>query len=140
MNTPDTTPANEPPAVPETTPALPSIAPAPPAIPLSIPGGLRGWLFFLGISNLSTGIISCLTVFGIFTGIPLIVAGIAMIAARSALEEPVNLNEFMRQLRTSIIGISALYILSAVLFLLTMMIVIPLFGLTLSAFFSTLHP
>lgn len=102
------------------------VPPLPAANPITVPKGLRGWLFFLGISNLSSGIISCLSGVGLIAGIPLIISGSTMMAARTALEDPVDMNEFLLKLRTSVIGMSAVYILSSLIFILMFIILVPL--------------
>ena len=124
MNTTDTNPENTPPAIPQ--------APVPPHTPFSVPGGLRGWLTFLGLCHLSTGILGCITIIGLLPGIPLIIAGSALLNARSALDEPAEIEDFLKKIRTAVIGISSLYLASTLLFLLSLIILIPLFGMAIA--------
>ena len=112
-------------------PALPQ-APIPPQIPPAIPVGLRGWLTFLGMCHLSTGVLGCLSLIGFLPGIPLVIAGIALLRARTRLDDPVELDGFMQQIRTAVIGLSSLYIASLLLFLLSLIIIIPFIGIALS--------
>lgn len=116
------------------TPKPPELSPedtTPPAL-LSIPNGMRGWLLFFGMSTLGTGITQCLTLFGIASGIPLIIAGAALLAARTALEDPVEIDLFLAKMRTAIIGMSVVYILGLVMFLFLLLIIIPIFGAALA--------
>lgn len=105
---------------------------APPPL-RTIPAGLRGWLLFLGISTLCTGVLSCLTFFGIASGIPLIIAGTALLGARTALDEPVEMDRFLEKIRTATIGLSIIYIFGSLIVLLMLLLIIPLFGAALAA-------
>ena len=64
---------------------------APPAMPAvvenhqGLPDGLLNWMGFVGAINITSGILSCLTCIGAVTGIFLIIAGAALLGARSAL-------------------------------------------------------
>lgn len=66
------------------------LTPAP--VPLSpgprgeIPPGLLGWATFVGVTQVILGVLQCLTCVGLLTGIPFVVAGVALLGAKAALE------------------------------------------------------
>lgn len=62
----------------------PTAPPPPHRIPL--PSGLRGWMTFVGIMNILVGVFGILSCFGIITGVLTLIAGIAILGARSALD------------------------------------------------------
>lgn len=115
------------------TPHQPPILQGQPPVPLAIPTGLRSWITFLGICLLISGILACISVVGILPGIPLLLAGTALFGARSALNEPVEMDEFLARIRTAIISISSLFIASVLLFFLSLLIIAPLFGAAMAA-------
>ena len=129
MNTIDTLPTNTPPTIPS---APITQTPVPSQPTLSAPNGLRGWLSFLGLCHLSTGIFSCITLIGILPGIPLIIAGMALLRARTSIEDPVEPEEFMKEIRTAVMGVGWLYLASSILFLIGLIIMIPLIGIAIA--------
>ena len=55
--------------------------------PVLIPPNLGAWLRFVGIMSILMGIVYCASCFGILWGVLLIVGGVALLGARSALEQ-----------------------------------------------------
>lgn len=73
----------------------------PPAVPPSghrvpLPPGLGGWMTFVGIMNILGGIVAILSCFGLITGILALVAGVAVMSARSALETVTSIEAGLR--------------------------------------------
>ena len=112
--------------VPELTPPG-TISPAPvvDAILLNsstdnLPSGLTSWMQFVGVVNMILGVISCLTCFGIITGVFMIIGGSALMKAKGLLllvdQIPPSMVPFLEKLKTFIMMMGIMYILTIVLF------------------------
>lgn len=71
------------------TPAVDILVPAgaSAAATAQVPAGLGTWLTFVGVINILSGALSCLSCFALPVGILMILAGLACLRARSALDE-----------------------------------------------------
>ena len=83
-NFPELLPPEPPPAFTPPTLPPPAVQPAP-MVPL--PAGLRGWMSFVGVMTLLSGIVSCMGCVSIITGVLMIMAGVGLLGARKALDE-----------------------------------------------------
>ncbi|MBN1268656.1 MAG: DUF4339 domain-containing protein [Kiritimatiellae bacterium] len=54
--------------------------------PAGLPAGLLGWATFVGVMHIVGGIFQCLSCVGIVIGIPMVMAGTALLGAKSTLE------------------------------------------------------
>ena len=85
-----------------------------------LPAGLTSWMQFVGIVNVVLGVISCLTCFGIITGVFMIIGGSALMKAKGLLlmvdRIPPSLTPFLEKLKTFIMMMGIMYILTIVLF------------------------
>lgn len=78
-------------ALPQLQSSSPSMAEAPlipveaPSHQTPLPEGLTGWMTFMAVMTIMVGAFQCLSCFGIVTGIPTIIAGAALLAAKNAL-------------------------------------------------------
>ncbi|HBA84446.1 MAG TPA: hypothetical protein DCZ95_10165 [Verrucomicrobia bacterium] len=77
------------------TPDIPVPVPAP-ASGVPLPDGLLGWMSFVGIMTVISGVISCLGCISVISGILMIIAGSALLSARSALEQISRVDESLR--------------------------------------------
>ncbi len=104
----------------------PAAATAPPSPPWSpgpeLPPGLLGWMTFVAIMTIISGVLSILSCFGIVNGILMLVAGIALLGAKGALagaqsfDAPVAM--FFGKFKTFLVALGVTYILGIVVFLL----------------------
>lgn len=83
------------------------------------PGGLQGWMAFVGVMNIVGGILMLLTCFGIPLGILMIAAGAAALGAGGALDQIAHIDAsqetFFRKLKTFMVINGVMFILSLVL-------------------------
>jgi hypothetical protein len=68
----------------------------PPGRRVPLPPGLGGWMAFVGIMNILGGILAILSCFGLITGVLTVIAGIAIMSARSALETVTTVDAALR--------------------------------------------
>ena len=70
----------------------------------AVPEGLTGWMTFMGVMSIIAGVFQCLNCIGIIVGIPTIVAGTALLAAKNSIATVTNvdpsLNLFFNKLLT----------------------------------------
>lgn len=70
------------------------------------PPGMLGWMKLVGVTGLVLGIGSCLTCFGLLTGIPMIIGSSAFLSARAALARaprvPGTLQPFLQHLKLAV--------------------------------------
>ena len=85
-----------------------------------LPSGLTSWMHFVGIVNVVLGVISCLTCFGIITGVFMIIGGSALMKAKGLLllvdQISPSMVPFLEKLKTFIMMMGIMYILTIVLF------------------------
>ena len=103
--------------IPETT-LPPSRTPLPP--------GLLGWMTFVGVMILISGILEALTCVGIPLAILLIIAGVSMLGAKTALQgvggvDP-QLGPFFTKLKTYVMVTGIFYILAIALFVIIVLL------------------
>jgi hypothetical protein len=122
---------------------IPGLAPAgapaaSSAVLASLPPKLLGWMSFVGVMTLIVGILQCLSCFGIISGIFMIIAGVGLMGARTALASVSHvdpgLNEFFAKLNSYMSMTGICYIITIVL-VLAMMVVYALFA---AALFGTI--
>ena len=100
-----------------TAPARPAAAPPP---GMAVPDGLRGWMSFVGVMNVLLGLFLLVTCVGVIRGILALVAGFAVLGARTALDaasgriDPALL-PFLGKLKTFFIAQGLAYALVLVL-------------------------
>lgn len=51
----------------------------------AVPEGLTGWMTFMGVMTIIAGVFQCLNCIGIIVGIPTIIAGTALLAAKNSI-------------------------------------------------------
>jgi hypothetical protein len=104
--------------IPEFNPTPAPATPATPAEPMAagtLPASLPGWMGFVGVINIIYGVFACLTCIGALVGIPIIIGGSALLAARKALAEVGELSPsltfFFKKLHTFLVALGILYII-----------------------------
>jgi len=118
--TPETPPAESAAAVSPHVPTQPmpaSIESAPASV--MMPEGLTGWMGFVGVMLIVFGVLSCLSCFGIVTGVLMIIAGTSVMGAKNLLAgmnrvDPAMLPFFLK-LKTFFLMSGVMYILSLVM-------------------------
>lgn len=120
--------------------AAPAPAPAPATTDTEvevIPDGLLGWMTFNGVMNIVMGVLSILSCFGLPTGVLMLIGGIGLTGARTALENvsslPPDLAPFFKKFRTFLVMTGIMYILSIVLMIVMMLFYIGVFAFAMSA-------
>lgn len=103
----------------------------------AIPPGLLGWTSFVGVMNILGGVLSCLSCFGILYGIFMIIAGTALMGAKSALQGVQTIDPamqpFLAKLKTAMQMMGIFYILTIVV---TIIMVIVYAGMIFGALSS----
>ncbi len=92
-----------------------------PATKIQIPNGLRGWITVMGVILFVIGFLNCATGIGLIIGIPFIIASCALFSARSALDEPHDINLFLAKIKTACVSVGLITILIT-LFIIPIMI------------------
>jgi len=118
--------------------------PPPPPSPntTTLPQGLLAWMSFFAIMNMIGGALNIITCVGIPLGIFMLIGGLALMKAKSALEAvdevPANLQVFFDQLKTFLVMMGILCIITILLSLLMglIMAIAPLFLAPLYEAFS----
>ena len=78
-------------ALPQLQPTAPTFSGLPAASPMAshnqvpIPEGLGGWMTFMGVMTIIAGVFQCLNCIGAVVGIPTIIAGTALLAAKNSI-------------------------------------------------------
>ena len=106
------------PVTPQAEPSGAAATESPAAAEHAVPESLAGWLGFIGVINIVWGIITCLTCIGIITGVFLVLSGVALMGARTALQgirsiSP-DLVPFFDKLKTYATMTGVLYIIGLV--------------------------
>lgn len=89
----------------------------PPRDAVPLPDGLLGWMNFIGICTIVLGAVNVLSCFGLLWGVLMIIAGVALIGARTALLDvegvEASLAPFFTKLNTYVMvtGISYIIVL-----------------------------
>ena len=108
------TPPPPPTTATSTTPAQPAATPQPP-VAGTIPTSFGGWLRFVGIASIVMGTLYCASCFGILWGVLLIIGGVSLLGARTALnnvsEVPPAFIPFLHKLNTFFVVMGVAYIL-----------------------------
>ena len=115
----------------------------PPSMPVAAatattyPNGLLGWLTFNGVMNIIFGVFGCLSCVGIPTGILMLIGGVALTGARTALERGPTVSPewmpFLEKLRTFLIMSGVVYILTLIGFLVAAVMYVLFFGFFMAA-------
>ncbi|NKB23380.1 MAG: hypothetical protein GKR87_03145 [Kiritimatiellae bacterium] len=99
-----------------------SEAPSPLAVNVStheIPEGLSGWVGFVGIITIVSGASYILSCIGIFIGVFMVIAGIALMGGKSALDNITHADPlmipFLEKLRTFMLMTGIVYIVTIAL-------------------------
>ncbi len=103
---------------PELPATAPQAEPTEAASPVLVPPNLGAWLRFVGIMSILMGVVYCASCFGILWGVLLIVGGVALLGARSALEQitevPAAFIPFLDRLNTFFLVTGIAYIIMLV--------------------------
>lgn len=95
-----------------------SLASSPTRTTAQLPPGLLGWMTFVGTMTIIGGILSCLACVYIVTGIPMIIGGFALLAAKDALAHAPGVDpalaHFFAKLRTVVQMTGIVYIVGIV--------------------------
>lgn len=122
-------------ALPQLQSSLPSVATIPVAPPgamlhqMPVPEGLTGWMTFMAVMTIIMGVFQCLNCIGIIIGIPTIIAGSALLAAKNAIANvnsvDSSLDVFFNKLKSFMRLSGIIYIVS---FIVMTVIIILYFG------------
>lgn len=103
--------------------------------PRSIPSGLEPWMGFVGVMTVVWGIVSCLGCM-IIPGVFLIIGGVALLGARSALGNVIRvdpgLSDFFLKLKTFMQMTGVVYIVTLVFILASAVVYFTMFSAFLS--------
>ena len=114
-------------SVPELAPppgmAVPGAAPATDSFPsvgsAELPAGLTSWMQFYGVLHIVLGVISCLTCVGIFTGIFMLIGGLALVRAKALLllvdQIPPTMFPFFEKLKSFFMMLGIMYLVGIAL-------------------------
>ena len=98
-----------------------------------LPEGLTGWMTFMGVMTIIGGVFQCLNCIGIVMGVPMIIAGTALLAAKSSIADRVqvdsSLSLFFNKLYTFVKLSGIVYIIGIIFFI---VIFIMYFGVIMS--------
>jgi len=101
---------------------------------MPIPEGLTGWMTFMGVMTIIMGVFQCLNCIGIVIGIPTIIAGTALLAAKNAIVNistvDSSLGIFFSKLKTFMQLSGIIYIVS---FIAVIVIMVIYFGVIMAA-------
>ena len=127
-------------ALPQLQSSSPSMAVASTATPEAmlnqtpIPEGLTGWMTFMAVITIIMGVFQCLNCIGIVIGIPTIIAGAALLAAKNAIANihsvDSSLDVFFNKLKSFMQLSGIVYIVS---FIAIIVIVVLYFGVIAAA-------
>jgi hypothetical protein len=99
-----------------------------------IPEGLTGWMTFMAVMTIIMGVFQCLNCIGIIIGIPTIIAGVALLAAKNSIVNistvDSSLDVFFNKLKTFMQLSGIIYIVS---FIAMIVIMILYFGVFMAA-------
>jgi hypothetical protein len=100
----------------------------------AVPEGLTGWMTFMGVMTIIAGVFQCLNCIGIIVGVPTIIAGAALLAAKNSIAtvatvDP-SLNLFFNKLLTFMKLSGIVYIVG---FIMVIVFVILYFGVIAAA-------
>jgi hypothetical protein len=105
--------------------ATPAPAPSPVAAPDpgraagALPVGLIGWMTFVGVINIVYGALSCLSCFGVLSGIFMIIGGSALLGAKNLLAGVANVDmallPFFGKLKTFVQMTGIMYLITLIL-------------------------
>jgi len=106
------------------------------AAPRVLPDRLLGWMTFVGVMTLITGIIQCLSCVGILIGVFMIIAGVALLGAKTALGAAqvtdAGLIPFFEKLNSFMIMSGVAYIVTVIMYVVLIVIYLGAFMATLS--------
>jgi hypothetical protein len=89
------------------------------ATSMDVPEGLKGWMTFVAIMTILGGVLQCFGCFTIVIGIPMIIGGIALLAAKDLLPElssnEAALGTFLLKLKSFFLTSGIVYVISLVL-------------------------
>ena len=84
-----------------------------------LPAGLTSWMQFYGVLHIVLGVISCLTCVGIFTGIFMLIGGLALVKAKGLLllvdEIPASMLPFFEKLKSFFMMLGIMYLVGIAL-------------------------
>ena len=109
----------------------------------ALPEGLTSWMMFMGVMTIIAGVFQCLNCIGIIVGIPTIIAGTALLAAKNSLAtittvDP-SLNLFFNKLMTFMKLSGIVYIIG---FIMIIVLAVVYFGVIAAAIAgkASMHP
>lgn len=123
--------------------AAPIASPASAFSRVPVPEGLTGWMTFMGVMTIIAGVFQCLNCIGIIVGIPTIIAGTALLAAKNSIAAlntvESSLGLFFNKLLTFVKLSGIVYIVG---FIMVIVIFILYFGVIAAAIAgkTNLHP
>lgn len=93
-----------------------------------MPEGLCGWMTFVGVLNIIQGAFSCLSCIGAVVGIPMIIAGAALMSGKAMLQEmgqvSADMLPFLDKLKRFMVMTGVVFIIGLVGMILYMVFVI----------------
>ncbi|MBU0678534.1 MAG: DUF4339 domain-containing protein [Verrucomicrobia bacterium] len=88
-----------------------------------VPDGMGGWMGFVGVMTIIAGVFQ---VCNLFIGVPMIIAGIALLGAKTALESIHEVDppvaQFMAKIKTCVAATGVFYILTLALVVLVLIV------------------
>jgi hypothetical protein len=122
------------------TPQIPAPAPTPLPGRAPLPEGLRGWMTFVSVMTIISGVISSLGCISIITGILMIIGGAALLGARNALDQikgiEASLRPFFDKLRMFMQMSGLIYIVSL---LIALVLFFVFFSVIMGAIAAAIH-
>ncbi|AKJ64407.1 DUF5362 family protein [Kiritimatiella glycovorans] len=94
----------------------------------NVPAGLRGWMAFIGIYHVVTGILACLTIIGAIWGVPMIISGVALFGAKRELDDGPDPATLYQKLRSHFAAYGFLLLLGLIGTLIYLVLAATVFG------------
>ena len=111
-----------------------------------LPEGLTGWMMFMGVMTIIMGVFQCLNCVGAIIGIPTIIAGTALLAAKNTLTNistvDSSLDVFFNKLKTFMQISGIIYIITFITLLVIFILYVAYFSvfMTMIAGKGGMHP
>jgi hypothetical protein len=98
-----------------TEPVSPAVALSTAPASCALPQGLLGWMSFVGIVNIVLGALNCISCIGIFAGVFMIIAGVALMGGKTVLAGINSIDSsllpFFQKLKTFLLMSGIMYIM-----------------------------
>lgn len=96
----------------------------------AVPDGLCGWMTFVGVMNIIQGALACTSCIGAIVGIPMILAGAALMGAKSMLAElpqvSADIAPILDKIKRFMVMTGVVYIMGLVIFVIYIVFIIVL--------------